>query len=254
MTAPLPTGTEGRDRALLWLANRLVPFYRRFPHSGTVSITSLDPRGVALPDRRVFYSRIPKAANSTVMAALQRLAAGQADPLRAKSRFPRPSRLSAATVAELDRDWFCFTVVRDPHARALSAFLDKVGRRTGHSAHFFRWFRPATPREPGFADFVAYLEEGGLWHDLHWAPQHGLLHLPFARYDMIGRVERLETDLPAILARAFGAPPAGIERFDHAPPTGAAARLPAMLTPALRAALARLYAADFAAFGYDPGA
>jgi len=254
MSGPLPTGTERRDRILLRLANRWVPFYRRFPYHGPISITSFDPRGVAIRACKVFYTRIPKAANSTVTAALARHATGANAPETAKSVFPRPSRLSSATVAELEREWFCFTVVRNPYARTLSAYLDKVVNRTAHTDLFYAWFRPARPRAPEFMDFLAYLEAGGLWHDMHWAPQHGILHLPLARYDMIGRVERLDRDLPAILARAFGTPVAEVGRYDDRPRTDASRKIDTMLTPEARAILARLYAEDFATFGYDPGA
>lgn len=254
MTGPVPPLTRLRDAPISAVVHRLMPFYRRFPYSGPMAITKVDPRGVAIPTEQIFYNRVPKAANSTIVKVLAEHSdyaqafAGR----RAKSRFLRPSRMSAGMVAELDRDWFKVTLVRHPMTRALSAYLDKVVGRKAQSRPFFRWF--GTGREPVFADFCRYLDVGGLWHDMHWAPQTGILLLPLERFDMIGRFERLEADLAVIVEKGFGEGTELRMRRAGPRPTGADQSRAAHLTEEAREILARLYAEDFRAFGYDPSA
>jgi len=237
--------------------NALLPFYRRFPVTGPLALTTLDPRGAVLPDQKVFYSRMPKVANSTITRALA-LQAGQGAALArgasAKDLMTRPSRLSPRQVAELadpDSGWFRFTIVRNPYTRTLSAFLGKILDRTGQSRPFYRWFRPATPRAPLFRDFVEFLAAGGLWHDIHWAPQSDVLLLPLDRFDFVGRFESLQQDVETALHRGFGteAPP---PLRAAGPSTGASDKRAQHYDDETRRIVAALYAKDFSLFGYDP--
>lgn len=255
MNAPVPSSWRLRDAPLNWAAHSLLPFYRRFPYAGQMPITKVDPRGVVIPTERVFYNRIPKAANSTVVAELAAQSAYR--PLLergtdAKSRFPRPSHMGRAMVDDLARDWFTCTLVRHPVTRTLSAYLDKIAGRTMQSRLFYRWF--GTEREPSFTDFCRYLQAGGLWHDMHWAPQSGILLLPLERFDLIGRFERLEEDLGRIVTQGFGPDHRLVFRRAGPGPTGAGERAATLVTDEARDILARLFAEDFRAFGYDPAA
>lgn len=254
MTTAVPPLHRWRDAPISAVAHLVMPFYRRFPYGGPMPLTKVDPRGVAIPTDRIFYNRIPKAANSTVVGVL----AAHSDYARsfhagakAKSRFLRPSRLGPQTVAALEADWLKFTLVRHPMTRALSAYLDKIAGRKAQSVPFFRWFGKG---EPSFTDFCRYLDAGGLWHDMHWAPQTGILLLPLERFDMIGRFERIEADLEAIIQRGFGAGTELRMRRAGPKPTGADESKDRHLTDQAREILARLYVEDFRAFGYDPGA
>lgn len=242
------------DPVLSRLARLALPFYRRFPYDGPVPITRLDPRGAAIPTSGVFYSRIPKAANSTI----SRILADQSGYSRRfvtsknpKDRFLRPSHLNRAEVAALEKDWFKFTFVRNPFTRTLSAYLDKIAGRKPQSEPFYDWFRPATPREQTFTDFCDFLAAGGLWGDMHWAPQAGILLLPQEVFDFIGRFERLEDDLSEMVRRGFG-PEAKLDMRQSGPTTGASSKREAHFTETARATIAALYAEDFRRFGYDP--
>jgi hypothetical protein len=219
-------------------------------------VTQIDPRGVAIPAEGIFYNRVPKAANSTIV----RFLADRSTYVRpfhrvaaAKSRFLRPSWMSPAMVARMDAEWFTFTLVRHPMTRALSAYLDKIAGRKGQSRPFYAWF--GQDRPPSFTDFCRYLDAGGLWHDMHWAPQTGILLLPLERFDMIGRFERLEADLAEVARRGFGSDTVATPPRRAGPrPTGADAARAAHLTDEARAILTRLYADDLTAFSYEPAA
>ena len=252
--SPVPSVLRFYDPALAALARGLLPFYRRFPYRGPMAITRIDPRGAAIPPapgrRGLFYSRIPKAANSTI----SRILAEQSGYARRfagrnpKDRFLRPSHLNRAEVAALEAEWLKFTFVRNPYTRTLSAFLDKIRGRKPQSRPFYAWFGGG---EPGYLDFCRFLEAGGLWADMHWAPQSGILLLPLERFDFIGRLERLEEDLSTLLPMAFG-PEVRLEMRRAGPSSGANARRAEHFSPEAQAIVARLYAQDFAAFGYDP--
>lgn len=230
-----------------WAA-RVLPFYRRYPYVGPMGLFSVDPRGAYSPQDGFFFNRIPKAANSTIMATLAaysgyRKLGGRS---RSKSRFLRPARMSTAQVAALDQT-FRFTFVRDPYGRALSAFEDKVVRKRKQARPFYDWL--GRIEEPAFIDFLRFLEDGGAHSDPHWAPQADLMLLPVAAFDFIGRLETLEADLGHVVDRLF-APDAPLEMRRAGPRTDSAKRLTGAYTPEGLAIVNRVYAADFELFGY----
>lgn len=223
---------------------RLIPFYRRYPFTSPVSICSADDRGCVEFELGFFCNRIPKAANSSVMTALAQFKRGHPVPSKeAKKLFRTPAALSPSEVARFDR-LFKFAMVRNPYARTLSAYLDKVERKA--RMH---------DRASRFEDFVTYLENDGLYRNAHWAPQTALLLLPPERFDFFGKVERYAEDWAQVLRGLQGLEPGAASTpgiFDNA--TGANDKLARYYTPALAERVARLYRADFAAFGYDAGA
>lgn len=237
------------DRAANGAAAQLLPFYRHFPYDGPLGLVMIDRRGACSPAENFLYSRVPKAANSTVIAALADRSAYGRPGGRAKSRFLRPSRLGPRRARRLAREGFVFTFVRDPYARCLSAYRDKVLGEKVQAAKVRRGLGRVGGPPPGFLDFLDYLEAGGLFEDVHWAPQTDLFVVPFDRFDFVGRVERLEADLDALLGHLFGA--SGAAPPGRAGPrTDADGALPAILTPEAAARIERLYAADFALLGY----
>jgi hypothetical protein len=225
---------------------RRTPFYRAHPYEHALPIADCDARGAVDPERRVFFNRVPKAANTSVTRRLAALRLGDdVSHHDARRAFIRPSALSAAQVAELP-GYFKFTVVRNPYARVLSAYLNKIvgGKKLGYMG---RSRGDAAP--PSFREFLDYLERSGLHANAHWTPQTGLMLLPLAQLDFVGRVERLHEDLPFVLARVAPERPA--------PPPEAPRRTRAEADFARHydadcaAAVRRLYRGDFAAFGYS---
>lgn len=233
-------------------AQLLSPFYRRYPYAGPMDLFKLDPRGCYSPAEPFFYSRIPKAANTTIVAALaehcpfRRRQPRREDP---KYRFLRPLFLPDREVRRLEHDAFVFTFVRNPYSRVLSAYLDKVGRQRHQGRRFLAWAE--RHGEPGdFVGFCRFLDAGGLHLDMHWAPQRDILCLPIDRFDFVGRVESLDRDLSQVLRRLFG-PDARMPDRRRGTTTNASHRLQEAYGPEQRERIGRLYSGDFELFGYD---
>lgn len=217
------------------------PFYRRFRFDSPVSIRSADARGCVDQELGIFYNRIPKAANSTVVINLAAEQSGRDIGARAaKKLFATPAELSRAEVAAFD-SLLRFTFVRNPYHRVLSAYLDKVERKARMKNE-----------TSSFEDFLGYLGSGGLYRNMHWAPQHALLLIPFNHFDFVGRVEHLEQDLAHVLALVRGDPPDGeAAHDDYSNRTGASRRIAEYYTPRIRERVWNLYREDFRTFGYD---
>lgn len=193
-------------------------------------------------DRRhgFFYARIPKAANSTVVATLVQHMEGGArrDPAAAKerlNRFPSPAQFRRA---------YRFTFVRDPATRILSAYLDKVAAGHGKGAALME---DAPDRE--FITFLRELEAKDYFRNGHYLPQTTMLPGGTRAYDKIGRVERLDDDLREVCERIFGRYDGMVREDAHK--TGSANKAD-LLGPEERAIIARIYAEDYRLLGYAP--
>lgn len=223
------------------LTMRYLPFYRRYPFSSPVSIASADKRGCVDLELGIFYNRIPKAANSSVVVNLAQQKLGHEIESRpAKRIFRRPSSLSREEMAGFD-SLYRFTFVRNPYVRVLSAYLDKIERKAD-----------ARGRTASFLEFLRYLDRGGLYRNAHWAPQVSLMLVPVRELDFVGRVESLERDLATVLATIRGTPGDRPPRAALGNRTGAADRLAQYYDDECVAMVRCLYAQDFSTFGYDP--
>ena len=219
------------------------PFYRRYPFNSKMSLRSADSRGCVDLDLGFFYSRVPKAANSTVVSTLASLKTeSPLDPKEAKLLFTRPSDLTASEVEDFN-DLFKFTVVRDPYIRTLSAFLDKVERKQEAGRH------KGIKRD--FRGFLKWLDGGKLHSNAHWAPQSSLLLLPFEDFDFVGRVEGFPADLQSILGYINGTPAKNdiTSIFTHS--TSAVDKLARYYDAETCELVARIYRRDFELFGYN---
>lgn len=225
------------------LYNRLTiphrPFYKLHPYRGMISINSADDRGCLDMSMGVFYNRIPKAANSTVMINLAKARFGtEIDSREAKRIFSTPSRLSREEVERFDQ-LFKFTVVRNPYTRLLSAYLEKIEKRAKMRG-----------KDSSFRDFMIWLKGGGLYKNAHWTTMQSLCLIPVEEFDYIGKVETLDKDLPAIFSKI--APDFVMNfqsRSEHA--TNANEKLIKYYTPELVALTKEIYRSDFDAFGYS---
>ncbi|MBK1725627.1 sulfotransferase family protein [Halorhodospira neutriphila] len=203
---------------------------------------------------RFVYYGIPKSANSTIVRTLIemnpsiKILGGYDDVSAKREAHAHPFDVTLGDTFRIKKNYYAFTFVRNPYDRVLSAYLDKM--RAGHKKIQKVRSRVAFSGEfPDFSDFVFYLEQGGLYDDIHWAPQHNLLP-PFKKLDLIGRVENLESDLKEVTARIFpGIPYQGpVDSRSHA--TGASGKRYNYYTANLRKRIERLYRKDFKKYGY----
>jgi hypothetical protein len=248
---------------LPWRVSR-ASFYRTHPESRDWQrIRHIEECSVVSLEQRFFYCRIPKAANSTVLASLEHARGGgtsftRADMSRLKEgTYARPSSLPM-TWREVRGSLFTFTVVRHPFTRAVSAFNDKMLDAAGYHATTTRRRVPfaadSRPPEILFDEFLALLERPRwLMRDRHFAPQTTLLAFAPNDLDWVGRVETLPADFAAIGERLFGRPMAVVNWIPHATQAATARKMHVdMLTRSQQERLARIYRADFAALPYDP--
>lgn len=105
--------------------------------------------------------------------------------------------------------WYRFTLIRDPAARTLSAWADKL--RPGANPRHRRDLMRHLGRDPdsdialsAFLDILAQ-DAGARDLDRHWRPQHKEISYGLVPYHLVGRVEAMEAARRAIVCALFGA-------------------------------------------------
>ncbi|MFD2165819.1 sulfotransferase family protein [Thalassotalea euphylliae] len=217
------------------------PFYRHYPFQGRPSIKSADDRGCVDFELGIFYNRVPKAANSTIVSNLVNTKLGhEIDSPQAKKIFRSPSTLSKYELEQFE-GLFKFTVVRDPFSRTLSAFLDKIDRK--YNQHH---------QKVSFKDFLKTLKEGKLHSNLHWAPQSSIFLIPFEKFQFVGRFENLNADLSTII-RHIDNQSAALHSFSRKgpPSTSANEKLRKFYDEECEELVKQMYKQDFALLEYN---
>jgi len=234
------------------------PFYRQYPYDRPVHIQAADRHGAVDCQYGFFYNRIPKCANSTIVQTLVTCSGviGPGAGREAKRAFMKPHALPAGLMAAFRNEWFKFTFVRNPYARLLSAYLDKIVRKGyAHRRRYRALLEPGkdATSPPSLDRFLDFLAAEGLYANVHWAPQTAMLLIPEADFDFIGKVESLDKDLAFVLQRIFPDHPGGEDRkIGRAgpPPTGAQDKVHTMLNRRQMDRIAQLYERDITALGY----
>ena len=144
-----------------------------------------------------------------------------------------------------------FTFVRNPYARVLSAYLNKIVKHRDPLV----WGRFATRHGLGeeplaFGDFLRLVSHTPPDEmDPHWRPQSDLLLPDLIPYDFIGSMENFEADLHHVMRGIFGER-AGVAT--HAPHrTDAAEQLARHYGRDELELAQRIYHDDFALLGYS---
>lgn len=149
---------------------------------------------------------------------------------------------------------YVFTVVRNPYAKLLSAYLDKIAKlqaKVEAEVPDERINRFSLPEVPGsFAEFVEMVcMQSDKEVDLHWAGQSYKTLFDFVKYNHIGHFEDLETHFDRIAARFSRARPKLENKALHA--TSASRRIQEFYTETLAEKVHDRYREDFAIFGYS---
>lgn len=237
-------------RELTKLRNGLV-FSVRYPDYSKKNLGRVDCVAV-FPRLGIVYNRIKKSANTSIVAWLADLEGVTYDSLSSvKREVPNPRTLSLAEVLHFG-SYYSFTFVRNPYARVLSAYLDKVATGNPHYAATPGSGQAASPE--GFEVFLDFLEAGGLHANRHWWPQTDLLYKPADQFSFIGKVERMEQDMEEVLRNIRVAHDS---KADFQKPhsvktraTSASNRLETFYSAKARDIVGRLYRDDFHTFGY----
>lgn len=145
---------------------------------------------------------------------------------------------------------FVFTFVRNPYARVLSAYLDKITGTRDHAV-----WGPFAQRHRLGEDEISFVEflrliatERPETMDMHWRPQSQIIGADLVPYNFVGTMETFTADFAHVIHTLFG-PDATIEVFaPHR--TQASERLRQYYGAEERAIVEDLYRDDFAALGY----
>jgi hypothetical protein len=256
-----PAGARGAGRMIIvkraknFLRKRQLyrtPFYLRHPHNGAVTIFDVDRKAYVDPELQFFYNAIGKAGHSTVLANLAELKLGRpATDEEAKSlTFRKPSQLSGLDMRNFS-SFFKFTFVRNPYTRILSAYLDKIVLGTRGQMRPEGLRLPKSGKPPSFMDFCTYLESGHLFDHYHFAPQTSLLLLPVDHFDLLGKLESINTDLGLVRSHLAGVPADSPIWNQDSHRTGAIHKVQQYYTGDTAARIAQLYRTDFAGLQYE---
>jgi Sulfotransferase family len=146
---------------------------------------------------------------------------------------------------------FVFTFVRNPYARALSAYLDQIVKNRNPEVWGPFAARHGLADAPlDFGDFLRLLAATPPEHmDPHWRPQYHSVAPDLVPYDFIGTLETFDRDIQAVMDRIFsGRVPI---RAYAAHGTGSTERLAHYYRAEEVALVRRLYEVDFASLGYS---
>lgn len=175
-----------------------------------------------VPDRRLIYVGVPKAASSTIKKSLSRLANGNAEELQAVHRRQQSGLLSPSKVGvekfyqlATAPDTLRFSFVRNPYERLVSCWADKFQGRPlvggNPFVNVYLAYRKVTDRTlphgrdavlpfPIFVDMA--IATCLMRIDPHWSLQDDLIDMPGITLDLIGKAENFDQDFARVLAHA----------------------------------------------------
>ena len=204
---------------------------------------------VLVPRRKFLYVAIPKAASRSLLHFLMgRKGGNEVGPAIMYKR----SLEALFRIRPEARSYFKFTVVRNPWSRVVSLYQQKIRSDDPIiAARILNGRKGLFPNMP-FDEFIQWLcsEEGADDRaNRHWLSQYRILGIRGAdpvRYDFIGKLERLSSDLDT-LAATIGIRLSGV---GHTMYTGAAERYRSVYTDRMADQVAQRYARDIELFGY----
>ncbi|MGB3296870.1 MAG: sulfotransferase family 2 domain-containing protein, partial [Phormidesmis sp.] len=193
-TRLFPSASEKRKHAAFQKLNRkrrestailATPFFQTYSPYG---IPWMMDRCCAISKELSFaYCRIPKAANSTVIATLYNEEYSQSSFSRDEmnrikmTKYIKPSQISDSELQLFLSTAFIFTVSRNPYTRLISAYKDKIEdiSETQHRYEALDFLEKSEDSIIGFEEFLDFLEFGnGLTVNYHWARQIDTLAVP----------------------------------------------------------------------------
>ena len=144
----------------------------------------------------------------------------------------------------------CFTVVRHPIDRFISAYSNQIATKKIQplKKSLCAFLNCAHDAVLSVDDLIAYVTETATENiDVHVCPQWSCCGAGRIPFEMVGRVESLDRDVPAFIEAGLIAPEK-LARLEVRNATSAHALHD--LSQSQKAAISRLYAHDFKMFGY----
>jgi hypothetical protein len=111
-----------------------------------------------------------------------------------------------ATALVQDPDRFKFTIIRDPVARTVSAYADKILKGDKQKTALMDYLGKPADTPLTLSKFLQLLakDPGALDVDRHWRPQHKEISYGEIDYDFIGTVEAIGQSLGHVTRACFG--------------------------------------------------
>lgn len=175
-----------------------------------------------LPEHRMIYVSVPKAASSTIKKSLNMLVRGEAQDVEALHRRKESCLLcpSEVGVEEFYRlahapDTLRFSFVRNPYERLVSCWADKFqGRPLVQGDPFVNVYlayrreidralpygRDAVLPFPVFVEMA--IATCLIRIDPHWSLQDDLIDMPGIKLDLIGKTETFAKDYARVMSHA----------------------------------------------------
>ncbi len=240
-------------RNRFWLAGSGINF-DNFEHKHNVSI---------YPRYKLIYNRMKKSGNTTITAFLNDIIGSDTyeNARELKKCLVKPENLTFRQLLDL-KNYYSFTVVRNPYYRVLSAYLEKL---TGQDVREKYNDLPGSgdSSADGFTAFVQFLADGGIYHNRHWWPQADSLFQAVDNFSYIGRLENIVEDMGRILSENRLDPELALRlakphdyeiQKSETRITSAQRRVAEFYSDETIALVASLYTKDFEVFGYtkDP--
>ena len=207
----------------------------------------------------IVYLNNPKVGCSTakfnLWLALDPDIAGRNPDVHSIAGSPFTDDLAALDWIETAR---IFTFVRNPFVRVVSAYLNKIaGQEPAQWDWFVRRYKVPADRVLPFDAFIRLISDDCPEDlDPHWRPQHLNLMYPFVQPNVIGKLERMDEELPQILTQFLATPAAPPRRKTQHGTDAAQSFQSYFRDPDTLRRVISLYYEDFAHFGYalDPAA
>ena len=217
---------------------------------------------------RYVYVEVPKAGCGTMKATLGGMEAARMNPGMVErvqesphnrfnaTPFVKPFQLPPALLEEVftSPDYRRFTVVREPAARLLSGYSEKIGQGRKQSQPIVEALaargqvvQPTDITLDQLLDVIGAQESRD--QDPHWRRQADHLGLGIVDYDAVIHLEELDASWPRI--GELTSTPDLQEQFFCRYSTGARNRMQDYFTPELLARVADVYSRDYAELGYS---
>lgn len=188
------------------------------------------------------YINMPKAACSSIRA-------GILEKCNHLFSLSPESYDRWTAIQEIDESFFSsfkFTIVRNPYTRIVSAYNNRLNKKTDTRKGFFKTHNIPMEKELSFLEFLQLIHKQcnkDIYSlDVHFAPQTHLMCPQFMAYDFIGHLENIKEDINFIADYVL------LPNKKHNPSKGISIK---DLSQKEIELILDIYKDDFALLGYD---
>jgi len=205
------------------------------------------------PTRDVLYLNNAKSGCSTIKSTMLLGLRQSHDPQNTAALSPKEihgtSQFWSQDYSKIStQSTFSFTVVRNPFARILSSFLDKMSHVNVLRRQFFWQNGLAFAGEITLTDFLKVLKDNPALYDQHWRPQTANIYAGFVNLDEVHFLESLGGTQASICERLVGVD-SFVKRNPHG--TQAHTKVADQIDDEAQALIVDLYKDDFEILGYS---